>query len=245
MRPRQRTNPFVQAQKAELSNSMSAFMKVNVTMKTRTFLRGVALGLLLGLVAQISFAATYQEGVAYQTIVPEQPTVTEGKVEIVELFWYGCPHCHRFEPFISRWLKEKPANVEFVRMPAILRPEWAIHARAFYAAEALGVLEKIHAPLFTAIHAHKQKLNTEETLMVFFAEHGVSNEDFKKAFKSFSVDAKVRRAEELGRRYGVSGTPAIVVQGKYRTDGNICQCSFGEMLNIATFLAEKEAAAKQ
>lgn len=214
-------------------------------MKARTLIQRIGFALALALVAQFSFAATYQEGVAYQKIVPEQPTLTQDKVEVVELFWYGCPHCHRFEAFISRWLKDKPANIEFVRMPAILRPEWAIHARAFYAAEALGVLEKIHAPLFTAIHAHKQKLNTEETLMAFFAEHGVSNEDFKKAFKSFSVDTKVRRAEELGRRYGVGGTPALVVQGKYRTDGNICQCSFSEMLNIATSLAEKEAAAKQ
>lgn len=213
-------------------------------MKARTFL-AIALGCLLSVGAQTGSAAQYQEGTSYQSIVPEQPTLTQGKIEVVELFWYGCPHCHRFEPFIERWLKEKPANVEFVRMPAILRPEWAIHARAFYAAESLGVLDKIHAPLFTAIHAHKQKLDTEDSLMAFFADHGVSNDDFKKAFKSFSVDAKVRRAQELGRRYGVTGTPALVIQGKYRTGGTICQCSFGEMLNIATFLAEKEAAAKQ
>jgi thiol:disulfide interchange protein DsbA len=187
----------------------------------------------------------YQEGIAYQRIVPEQPTNTEGdKIEVVELFWYGCPHCHRFEPFIERWLKTKSDNIEFVRLPAILRDSWAIHARAFYAAEALGVLDKIHKPLFTAIHAHKRKLNTEEALMAFFAEHGVSDDDFKKAFNSFSVNAKVRRANELGRRYGVRGTPAVVINGKYRTDSTTCKCGFSEVLNIVDFLAEKEQQAQ-
>jgi thiol:disulfide interchange protein DsbA len=197
--------------------------------------------LLLGVLTHAtSYAAEYQEGISYQVIVPEQPTSTKDKIEVLELFWYGCPHCHRFEPFIERWLKDKPDSIEFVRMPAVLRPEWAIHARAFYAAEALGVLDKIHTPLFTAIHAHKRKLDTEDALMAFFAENGVSNEDFRKAFKSFSVDAKVRRAEEMGRRYGVNGTPALVINGKYRTDGTICKCSFSEMLTIATYLAGKD-----
>lgn len=190
-------------------------------------------------------AVEYKEGVAYHAITPEQPTSTKEKIEVVELFWYGCPHCHKFEPFIERWLKSKADYVEFVRMPAILRDEWAIHARAFYAAEALGVMEKFHTPFFMAIHAHKRKLDTEEAIMEFFKEIGVSNDDFKKAFRSFSVDAKVRRAQELGRRYGVNGTPAVVINGKFRTDSTTCQCGFNDVLKIVDYVAEKEHQSKK
>lgn len=188
-------------------------------------------------------AARFDEGVAYQAIVPAQPTDVKDKVEVVELFWYGCPHCHRFEPFIDRWLKNKSANIEFVRMPAILREDWEIHARAFYTAEALGIMDKFHPAMFTAVHAHKRKLDTEESLMAFFEEQGASKDDFKKTFRSFAVEAKLRRARELGQRYGINGTPAIVVNGKYRVSNSICNCSFGEVLKIVDHLAEQETKA--
>lgn len=190
-----------------------------------------------------ALGARYDEGIAYQSIVPAQPTDTKDKIEVVELFWYGCPHCHRFEPFIERWLKTKSANIEFIRLPAVLREDWEIHARAFYTAEALGVIEKIHPALFTAIHAHKRKLDSEASLMAFFEEQGVSQDDFKKTFRSFAVEAKLRRARELGQRYGINGTPAVVVNGKYRLSNSICNCSFGEVLSIVDFLAEKETQA--
>lgn len=188
-----------------------------------------------------TLAARYDEGVAYQTIIPALPTDTKDKIEVVELFWYGCPHCHKFEPFIDRWLKSKSDNIEFVRMPAILRDSWEIHGRAFYTAEALGVIDKIHPALFTAIHAHKRKLDDEASLMAFFAENGVSEDDFKKTFRSFGVEAKLRRAKELGQRYNIPGTPAIVVNGQYRLSNSICNCSFSEVLNIVDFLAEEES----
>ena len=187
---------------------------------------------------------TYQEGIAYQAVTPEQPTSTKNKIEVIELFWYGCPHCNKFEPFLERWQKTKADYVEFTRMPAILREEWTIHARTFYAAETLGVMDKFHTPFFTAIHAHKRKLDSEEALAAFFGEIGVSKDDFTKAFHSFSVDAKTRRALEMSRRYGINGTPSVIVNGKYRTDGTICNCSFTEVLNIVDFLAEKEHKAK-
>ncbi|TPW18072.1 MAG: thiol:disulfide interchange protein DsbA [Halothiobacillaceae bacterium] len=192
------------------------------------------------LLSTTAMAIDYEEGIAYQSILPEQPTSTKEKIEVVELFWYGCPHCHRFEPFIERWLESKADYIEFVRVPAILRPEWQIHARAYYTAEALNVLDKIHTPLFEAIHNQKRKLNSEEELTAFFVELGIDEKAFKKAFKSFGVDAKVRRATEMGQRYGVSGTPAVVINGKYRTDGTICKCGFAEVMNIVDALAEKE-----
>ncbi len=185
-------------------------------------------------------SANYQEGAAYQIIVPQQPTSNKEKIEVVELFWYGCPHCHRFEPFVERWLESKPDYVEYVRLPAIFRENWAIHAQAFYAAEALGVVEEIHKPLFTAIHAHKRKLDSEESLAEFFAENGVDKDEFINAFRSFGVKAKVQHARVMSRRYGITGTPGMVVNGKYRVDGNICNCGFNEIINIVDFLAQKE-----
>ncbi|VAW87442.1 Periplasmic thiol:disulfide interchange protein DsbA [hydrothermal vent metagenome] len=205
------------------------------------------LPLFILIVSVISFSAKadlltdeYQEGVSYQVIIPEQPTSSKEKIEIVGLFWYGCPHCHRFEPHIERWLESKADYIEYVRLPAIFRPDWAIHSRAFYVAEALDVVEDIHLPLFTAIHAHKRKLNTQAALAEFFEENGVDKKLFNKAFRSFGVEAKVRQSREMGRRYGLTGTPGIVINGKYRVDGNICKCGFSEMLKITDFLANKE-----
>ena len=197
---------------------------------------------IFSLCSHTALAIDIEEGVTHQPILPEQPPVsTSGKIEVIEIFWYGCPHCHRFQPTIERWLEDKADYVELIRMPAVLRPEWAIHARAYYTAEALGVLEDIHQPFFTAIHAHKRKLDTEASLMAFFAEHGVSEKDFKKTFRSFGVEGKLRIASNMARRYGVTGTPAIVVNGKYRTSNSVCKtCSMSDVMDIVDQLAEQE-----
>lgn len=192
---------------------------------------------LLACIPLLSLAQSSSGSNQYQKIIPAQPTVSGARHEIVEIFWYGCPHCFRFLPFVERYLKKKPETITWVRVPGILRENWAIHARAYYTAEALGVIDAIHQPLFDAIHAQKRKLDTEQSLMDFFKEHGVSNEAFKKTFHSFSVDAKVRRARELGKRFGVTGTPTLVINGQYRTDGSICRCGYNEQLKIAERLA--------
>lgn len=192
----------------------------------------------------LSFAAgpvKYQEGQAYQRIVPAQPTTNPQKVEVVEVFWYGCPHCHRFQPYVERWLLGEPENVEFVRLPAILSERWAIHARAYYAAEALGVLERIHPKLFDAMHIDKERLDTEQSLADFFARQGVDRAAFLEAFNSFAVNSKVSRARELTRRYGIEGTPAVVINGKYRTSPAAAG-SFERLIDIMDHLVEREAA---
>ena len=202
----------------------------------------IALLLLLsGAFSSNALAIDLEEGVTHQLITPEQPPVsTSGKIEVVELFWYGCPHCHRFQPHIERWLEDKEDYVELIRLPAVLRPEWAMHARAYFTAEALGVLEDIHLPFFTALHAHKRKLDTEASIMAFFAEHGVDEKAFKKAFKSFGVEGKVRNASNMARRYGANGTPTMIINGKYRTSQSICKCSSNDVLEIIDELAEQE-----
>ncbi len=185
-----------------------------------------------------------EQGRDYARVVPPQPAGGDGKVEVLELFWYGCSHCFQFEPYIKDWLKRKPDYVEYVRLPAIFgSPAWRLHATAYYTAQVLGVGEKIHEPFFDAIHKHKRRLKTEGQLMTFFAEHGVSNEDFTKTFKSFAVQAKVRRAADLTRRYGIEGVPTMIINGKYRVDGPMAK-DYVNLLKIVDQLVEREAARK-
>ncbi len=185
-------------------------------------------------------AEEFQEGVHYERIVPAVPTSTGDKVEVLEVFWYGCPHCYRFEPYVERWLKKKPAEAEFVRMPGVLRPQWELDGRAFYTEELLGVLDKLHRPLFDAIHQQHRPLNSEDALMGFFAEHGVSKDDFRKTFNSFAVETKIRRARSMAQRYGISGVPAIIVNGKYRVNAETAG-SNANMLKVIDFLVKKES----
>jgi len=179
----------------------------------RLFATIIAAFALLGVALSPVFAA----GDGYEMVTPPQPTTTKDKVEVVELFWYGCPHCYRLEPYVKRWLKKKPANVKFVRMPGMFRPNWEIHGRAYYTAEILGVVDKVHEPMFEAIHEQKRRLNNEAAIMALFKQHGVSEKDFTRVFRSFAVETKLRRAKDMGRRYGIKGVPAIIVNGKYRT----------------------------
>ncbi len=173
----------------------------------------------LNMVVALGFTGTGNVMAAkdYEMINPPQPTTSEDKVEVVELFWYGCPHCFTLEPYVERWLKRKPANVKFVRMPAMFRPSWEIHGRAYYAAEVLGVVDKVHKPMFEAIHEQKRGMSNEASIMALFKEHGVSEKDFKRVFRSFAVETRLRRAKDMGQRYGVRGVPALIVNGKYRT----------------------------
>ena len=201
---------------------------------------------LAGLLATSAWAETsYSEGAQYKKVSPAQPTTTEGtgKVEVVELFWYGCPHCYRLEPLVDRWLKKKPANVEFVRVPGVFRPEWEIHARAFYAAQVLGVSDKVHTPIFEAIHEQKRNLSTDDAMMQLFAEYGVSNDEFKRVFHSFAVETKVRRARDLSQRYGAEGVPTLIVNGKYRTSASEAG-SAANIFNVVDYLVKQESATK-
>lgn len=159
----------------------------------------------------------FDEGIDYQTLAQVQPTQSGNAIEVLELFWYGCPHCFQLEPTLTSWLATKPQNVVFRRMPAVLGPSWENHAKAYYAAEALGVLDRIHEALFSALHLQKKPIGDEESLANFFAEQGVNREEFLKAYRSFAVDMKVRQSKQVANRYGIDGVPAVIVNGRYRT----------------------------
>jgi len=187
----------------------------------------------------VVMAETYEEGVHYERIVPAQPTSTVDKVEVLEIFWYGCPHCFRFEPYVERWLKKKPDEAQFVRLPGIFRPSWEVGARAYYTAEMLGVFDKMHKPIFNAIHLQKRNLSTVDAMKDFFAENGVDKEDFVKTYYSFAVGTRLRRAKTMTSRYGIDGVPAVIVAGKYRLSAKSAG-SNAEMLKIINYLVEKE-----
>lgn len=187
---------------------------------------------LLSLLAFIPFiyanscsALTFQElkpGVDYEVIEPSQPTENPAKVEVKEFFSYGCSHCYQFEPFLNGWLKHKPESVDFIRQPVVFgRPQWAIYARIYFTAEALGVVDKIQSDVYKSIYTEEKPLQSDEEIAKFFAQHGVSESDFSKTFKSFSVDLKVKQADAVINNYKkVTGTPTLVVNGKYVVRGD-------------------------
>ena len=185
----------------------------------------------------------FQEGKHYFRINPAVPTnVEEGKVEVIELFWYGCPHCFQFEPYLASWKETIPDNVSFVRMPAVLNRGWVAHARAFYALETMGELERIHPIFFAAIHEQGRRLRDKESMARFLAQHDVDAEKFKSAYDSMYVETKIKRAGQLGRQYGANSVPQVIINGKYRTSGSDAG-GFENLLRVVDMLAAQEAGA--
>ncbi|MEW5756753.1 MAG: thiol:disulfide interchange protein DsbA/DsbL [Pseudomonadota bacterium] len=183
-------------------------------------------------------AAEFEEGVDYEVLSNPVPTNTGNKIEVLEFFWYGCPHCYNFEPVLKRWQETMPSDVELIKQPAIFRPEWDLQARAYFAGQALGVLDKSHDAMFTAMHEMRKPLNTEAQILEVFKGIGVSEADFARAFKSFAVESKVRRARELHKTYGVDSVPNVIVGGKYRTNASLA----GEnknVIKVVDFLIKK------
>lgn len=185
-------------------------------------------------------AQEYVEGKDYVSIAPPQPTADPAKIEVIEFFWYGCPHCLNFEPFLKSWLDKIPKDVVFIRQPAVFHDLWAAHAKAFFTAQALGMSDKLHADFYEAIQNKKRALSTEADLAQFFAEHGVSEADFRKAYHSFAVDTQMRQAQALGPSYGLTGTPTLVINGKYRVQGEN-----NKPIEVMNYLIDKERAGLQ
>jgi len=183
------------------------------------------------------------EPLGYETLSPAQPTQNQDKVEVIEFFWYGCPHCYSLEPAMEKWLKTKPDNVEFIRQPAVFSELWGKHAKAYFVAEALGVVDKVHADLFDAIQNKKQKLTSEDQLAKFFVAHGVDETEFRNTYNSFLIDAKLRQAKAMSPRYGITGVPAIIINGKYKTNGPLAK-SQDNMIEIMNRLIQQESQAK-
>ena len=188
----------------------------------------------------------YTEGQHYQRLVPTQPTVGGAdKIEVAEVFWYGCPHCFSFEPSINSWAESVPANARFVRIPAVWNPLAKLHGRLYYTEEVLARNGKLsdssgfHAAVFIEYHRKANRLTSEDSIQKLFQRFGVSKDDFLNAWNSFEVNQKVRVANDLVRRYNVTGVPAVVVNGKYRT-GAAEAGGYSKLLQVVDELIERE-----
>ncbi len=188
-----------------------------------------------------SFAwADFDEGMEYELLKTVQPAPTDGKVEVIEFFSYACPHCYRFEPYIEKWQETKPDNVEFIHVPAVFNKNWEALASLYYAAEVLGVQEKMHPIIFEAMHGEGKKIKSFDDLKALFEANGVSAEKLNQALNSFTVAAKTRRAKTMTQAYGIKSVPNIVVQGKYRTNGTLAK-SHDNVFNVVDHLTDKIA----
>jgi thiol:disulfide interchange protein DsbA len=190
-------------------------------------------------IATAAMAEGYQQGKEYLVLASPQPTSTGDRIEVVELFWYGCPHCYRLEPLIGEWQASKPDDVEFIRMPAVLGPNWELYGKAYYTAELLGVMDKIHLALFEALHKDRKKLRDEAAVQAFFVEQGVSAEDFKNTFNSFAVNVKLNNAKQMTKRYAITGVPTVIINGKYSTSASQAG-SNQNIVKVMDFLIEQE-----
>lgn len=168
--------------------------------------------------ALVLLSATGVAGAANQgyTVLdkPQRTEVSDG-VEVREFFSYGCPHCFTFRPLFHSWLEKAPEGVKVVRVPVIFNKAWEPLAKAYYVAEALGAVDKLHKPLFEAVNVQKKKLRKDADLVEFFTAHGFTKEQVNNALNSFTVDMKMRQNPTLLKAYGITSTPTVVVNGKY------------------------------
>ncbi|MGH8398313.1 MAG: thiol:disulfide interchange protein DsbA/DsbL [Gammaproteobacteria bacterium] len=212
--------------------------------------RTLAIGLLIAslFASSATLAATsFTEGVNYVPVSPPQPTTVQpGQIEVIEFFWYGCPHCFAFEPYVDAWLKHKPANVVFKLIPAAWTggEHMDIDGKAFYTAQALGLEPKIHNPLFNAIHVQNQYalMTNQDALQEFFAKYGVSKQQFDSTWNSFGVQLKMNQALQTLTRYGIQGVPTFVINGRWMTGAGY-QMAPADAMKCIEFLVQKEEAA--
>ncbi len=186
---------------------------------------------------------TYVAGKDFDVISPAIRTANPDKIEAVEFFWYGCGHCYSFEPVLAKWKKTLSEDVTFRGIPAMWGGAMELHAKAYYAARALGVAEKMDQAIFQALNVDRKQLRTDGEIAELFAQNGVAEEDFYKAYNSFGVSSQVSQANATARAAKITGTPAMMVNGKYLI-GPRKAGSTANMLKIADYLIEKERAAK-
>ncbi|MBA6413823.1 thiol:disulfide interchange protein DsbA/DsbL [Parahaliea sp. F7430] len=186
-------------------------------------------------------AQEWREGEHYDLITPSVRTANSNKIEVVEFFWYGCGHCYNFEPMVSQWKKTLADDVEAHGSPAVWNKGMELHAKAYYTAQVLGVLETMHPVLFQAMNVDRKRLASDDEIKALFTANGVSAEDFDKVYSSFGINSQVRQANSRARAAKITGTPEMMVNGKYRISTRKAG-SQANMLKIADYLIEKERA---
>lgn len=189
-------------------------------------------------------APSYVAGKHYDVISGQVArTASRDKIEVAEFFWYGCGHCYAFEPMLEEWKKTLPEDVAFRPIPAVWHEMMELHARAYYAADALGVLDTMHPVVFAAMNVDKKRLESRDAVAALFTANGVSAEDFAKAFDSFGVGSQVRQAQSAAKSAGMTGTPSMMIEGKYLITAQKAGGQAG-MLKVAEYLVEQERQAR-
>lgn len=185
-------------------------------------------------------SARFQLGTHYERLSPTQPTSSSAeRVEVAEVFTYGCPHCYEFESYIAPWARSQSSAISFVRIPATWNDLVRLHARAFYTADALGKLDEMHEAFFAEIHERGNRLDTRDAVAAFFGRFGVAPAVFAETFDSYDVHTRVQRAEDLARRYQIRGVPAIVVNGKYTSNATLAG-GYPQLIELIDELAASE-----
>jgi thiol:disulfide interchange protein DsbA len=199
----------------------------------------------LALLMLVSGAASAQTAFLadtdYQVISPAVKTTQPDKVVVTEIFWYGCPHCFRFEPYVERWAAGLPDGVVFEQVPSSLNPRWTELARAYYAFKMMGVLEQTHKAVFDAIHLKRQRLDSLDSIAAFAASLGLDEKVFRENYASFPVETQIRKNMQKEKRYGHRGVPAVIVNGKYLVSASLAG-SNERMIQIMNFLVAQELA---
>lgn len=156
-------------------------------------------------------------GKDYVQLRTPQPTDSVAKVEVLEFFWYGCPHCNNLQPALQAWLKRKPADVEFKHIPAVFQDSWIPLTRTYYTLEAMGLVDKLHQEVFAALHKQRLQLRDANAIFDWMAGKGVDRKKFADTYNSFGINGRTQRSVELTRKYDISGTPTLAIDGKYIT----------------------------
>jgi protein dithiol oxidoreductase (disulfide-forming) len=204
-----------------------------------SWMKGLVSVCLMLLWATSTHAQNYTEGKNYTQLSKAVITESGNKIEVLEFFWYGCPHCYQFEPTISKWKKNKPSNVHFTRIPAPLNPSWMPHTKAYYALEIMGKGEQYHEALFKAIHVERKKLFDMTSITQFLVSKGVDEKAFTSNVNSFAVEMRARKAMQLSREYKLNGVPMMAVNGKYTISAQQAG-GYKQMIEITNYLAKKE-----
>jgi thiol:disulfide interchange protein DsbA len=221
----------------------------------RVFTALLSLIIVLGSVSAFAAAAPIKDK-EYVLIDPVQPPLDAGnakRVEVIEFFYYGCPHCYNLQPVLKAWLKNAPKDIEFRRMPTVFRESWLPLTRTFYALEAIGALEKFHDDIFDAVHKQNANLGDKPVLLDWAGRRGLDVKKLGDAYDSFSVQTKTQRSVQMTRAYGITGTPSMIVGGRYLTapsmvmnaDNTLNYPRFTEVLNALVEMARASGTGKK
>ena len=203
----------------------------------------IAIIALFALPAMVSAETSWQEGEHYTVVNPAVRVGPTDQVIVTEFFWYGCGHCYTFEPMLQAWKQSLPEGSRLQPSPAAWNDGMALHAKAYFTAETLDVMDPMHDAIFKAMHVERNRLGSKGAIRELFVANGVSAEDFDRAFDSFGVNSQVSQAEARARSAKISGTPSVLVNGKYLIEARKAG-SQANMLKIADFLVQQELAKK-